>query len=73
MAGACAMLLALLEGCAYFESLNPTPDDRIQLTPSSGEIRLERREARNLTCTGNLLLYCRDWGPTNLACSCVLP
>jgi hypothetical protein len=67
------MIIALLGGCAYFDSLNPTPDDRIQLTRSDGEIRLGRREVRDFTCTGDLILHCRDWGPTTLACSCALP
>jgi hypothetical protein len=70
---ACAILAVLLGGCAYFDSLNPTVDDRIQLTRSDGEIRLGRREARDFTCIGDLILYCRDWGPTSLACGCTLP
>ena len=69
---ACVMLVALLGGCTHFESLNTTPDDRIQLTRSSGEIRLDRREARNFTCAGDHILYCRDWGQ-KLACGCAPP
>lgn len=68
-----AVLLALLQGCAYYASLNPAADDRVQLTPSNGEIRLGRREARDLICADNLLLYCRNWGSARLACECVRP
>jgi len=70
---ACSMLFLLLGGCAYFDSLNPMPDTRIRVARSDGEIRLGRREVRNFTCAGDLILHCRDWGPTSLACGCALP
>jgi len=70
---ACCMLVVTLLGCTYFDSLSPMPDDRIKLTRLDGEIRMGRRDVRDFTCAGDLILQCRDWGPTSLACSCALP
>lgn len=69
--GGCAIMAALLGGCSYFEMLNPPANSRIQLAPTDGEVYLRRREARNYTCEGNLILHCHDWGPNDLACGCV--
>jgi hypothetical protein len=71
--GGSAIMAASLGGCSYFETLSPPADNRIQLVPADGEIYLGRREARNYTCAGHLILHCHDRSPTDLACGCVDP
>ena len=70
--GGCAIIAVSLGGCSNFDKHTPQADDRIQLTSADDEIHVGRRAVQNYTCASNLILYCQDWGPTDLACHCVL-